>query len=109
MIIALCIVSASEIAMVVPEFTYDMIENDRNRFADILHQFGMDLKQPVELQENLVHRNRANKIVQCDRYVGYERTDPEWIESGHASKEARDKSLNNKLINDLYRKKGYFE
>ena len=40
---------------------------------------------------------------------GYERTDKEWIESGYASREAKDKASNNRLLNDLYRMKGYLE
>ena len=106
MITALCIVSASEITMVKPDFTYDLIKNNPEEFLDILHQFGMDVTQGIETQENLQHRNRAGNIVQCDRYVGYERTDREWITSGFASQEAKDKQLNNKILNDLYRRKG---
>ena len=109
MIIALCIVSASEIAKVMPSFTYDMVEKDRDTFLDILYQFGMDIKQPIEIQKDLMHRNRMNNIVQCDRYVGYERTDKIWIESGYASREAKDKSTGNKLIKDIYRMRGYVE
>lgn len=109
MIIALCIVSASEIAKVVPSFTYDMVENEKDKFLDILYQFGMDVKQTIETQKDLMHRNRMNNIVQCDRYVGYERTDKEWIESRFASKEAKDKATGNKLIKDIYRMRGYTE
>ncbi len=49
------------------------------------------------------HRNRAGKIVECMRYVGFERLDAEWIKSGNATLEAeiaskKDKSLT-KMLN----------
>ena len=34
------------------------------------------------------HRNRAGVVVKCDRYVGFERLDTEWIKSGNASEMA---------------------
>jgi hypothetical protein len=109
MIIALCIVSASEIALAKPGFTYEWVEKNPNEFKDLLHGFGMDLNQPIELQSEIQHKNRMHQIVVCDRWVGYERTDKEWIESGYASREAKDKASNNRLLNDLYRMKGYLE
>jgi len=47
--------------------------------------------------------------VTCDRFVGNERTDKEWIESGYASREAKDKSSGSKLLTDIYRQKGMVE
>lgn len=37
----------------------------------------------------VTHRNRSGDIVTCDRYVGWERTDKEWINSGNASEMAK--------------------
>lgn len=108
-IAALCIVSVSELAKVKPEITYDWIEDNRDEFLDILYSIGMNTKQPVERQENLHHRNRFNELVVCDRYVGNERTDPEWIKSGYASQEAKDKATGSKLLADLYRLRGAVE
>ena len=108
-IAALCIVSVSELAKVKPEITYDWIEDNRDEFLDILYSIGMNTKQPIERQENLHHRNRFNELVVCDRYVGNERIDKEWLASGYASQEAKDKSLNNKMLNDLYRLQGRTE
>lgn len=106
MITALCIVSASEIAVGYPDFTYDLIETNRDKFLKILYDLGMDTSQQIEIQPDTQHRNRLDKIVICDRYVGHERTDLEWINSGYASQEAKDKKLNNRLINDLYKLRG---
>lgn len=108
-IIALCIVSASEIALAKPEFTYEWANKNKSEFDDILYEFGMDLKQPIELQSEVQHINKMKKLVICDRWCGYERTDKDWLDSGYASREAKDKASNNNLINDLYRAKGQFE
>lgn len=108
MITAICIVSASELALVKPDFTYDWAEANNKEFNELLFQFGIDTKQSIEVQEGLDHRNRMNNIVNCTRWVGHERTDKEWIESGNASREAKDKSTGNRLIEDLYRSRGHF-
>jgi hypothetical protein len=108
-IAALCIVSVSELAKVKPEITYDWIDNNREEFLDILHSIGMNVKQPIEKQENVMHRNRFNEITTCDRYVGNERTDKEWINSGYASQEAKDKATGSKMLADLYRLRGAVE
>lgn len=106
MITALCIISASEIQLAKPDFTYEWTETNKKEFDQILYEFGMDTTQQIERQENIQHVNRMNKVVVCDRWVGYERTDKEWINSGYASKAAKDKASNNKLLEDLYRSKG---
>ena len=108
-IIALCVISASEIAEIVKDFTYEWVEKYPEEFKQILFQAGMDIRQPIELQENILHRNRMNKTVQCDRWVGNERTDNEWVYSGCASKEARDKASGSRLLADIYRMKGFVE
>lgn len=109
MIVALCIVSASEIALAKPDFTYEWAEKNKKEFDEILSQFGMDVTQSIELQPEIQHKNRMNQVVICDRWVGYERTDFEWINSGYATKEAKDKASNNRLLNDLYRMRGNYE
>ena len=58
-----------------------------------------------EIQPNIQHRNRFNEVVICDRFVGNERIDPNWINSGYASKEAKDKASSNKILDDIYRSK----
>lgn len=108
-IAALCIVSVSELAKVKPEITYDWIDENRKEFLDMLYSIGMNVMQPIERQDNVTHRNRFNEVTTCDRYVGQERIDKEWVNSGYASQEARDKSLNNNMLNDLYRLKGCIE
>jgi len=104
-ITAICIVSASELAKVIPDFKYEMLEDNRV-LTSILDSLGMDTTRPIEVQRDILHRNRFNEIVQCDRWVGDELTSPEWIASGYASQEAIDKSKGNKLLDDLYRMKG---
>lgn len=108
-ITALCYVSMSELAKVMPDITYDWIDDNKVSFYSILHDLGVNIKEPVDEQENIQHRNRFNEVVTCTRWVGNERTDTEWINSGYASRAAIDKSLNNKLVIDLYRKKGEVE
>jgi hypothetical protein len=108
-ITALCIVSVSEIAKVRPDITYKWIEENNHEFLDMLNDLGMNTAQPIELQREIQHKNRFNEIVICDRYVGNQRTDKLWINSGYASVEAKDKASGNKLLKDLYRLKGQVE
>jgi hypothetical protein len=105
-IVALRYISLSEINKVQPEVNKKWIENNQEEFLDILFQLGLDPKEPFDYQDHLQHRNFFNEIVVCDRVVGSERLDKEWLESGFASPEAKDKSLNSKLLIDLYRQRG---
>jgi len=102
-------VSMSELAIAKPDITYDWIENNQSQFKDMLFQLGIDITMPIDKQEDVLHRNKLNKIVQCTRWVGEERQDLGWLDSPYASREAIDKKKNNKLLNDLYRLRGMVE
>ena len=108
-IIALSIVSAMDLVEVKPDFTYKWAEENPAEFREILWQFGMNVNKGVEVQENKTHRTMLNRLVTCDRYCGHERTDKEWIESGCASRAAKDKASGSKLLTDIYRQKGLVE
>ena len=108
-IAAISYISLSEIQTVAPWVTDEFIEENYEVFKKMLFDLGMDVYQyPHEVQD-CTHRNRFGNIITCKRYVGNERTDKEWIESGYCSVEARDKSLNNRILTDLYRSKGMVE
>ena len=105
-IAAVCYVSLSKIQTVVNWVTEEFIEENPEVFKEMLYDLGMDVyNYPWETQV-VTHRNRFNNIITCPRYVGNERTDAQWINSGYCSVEAKDKSLNNSILTDLYRQKG---
>lgn len=101
-IVALCIISESEIAKVIPDYSYKLEENE-TKFKLFLYSLGMDISRPFQRQDGLQHRNRFNEIVVCSRWVGEERIDEEWINSKYASKEAKDKASGSRILEDLYR------
>lgn len=101
-IVALCIISESEIAKAVPNYTCEFEQNEA-KFKLFLYHMGMDIQKPILRQDGLQHRNRLNEIVVCSRWVGEERTDESWINSGYASKEAKDKASGSRILEDLYR------
>ena len=105
-IIALRYISLSEINKFRPEINKEWIEQHPAEFKEILFSLGVDVEIPWDYQENLNHRNAFNESVTCDRIVGNERTDQEWVDSGFASREAIDKSKQSRLLTDLYRMKG---
>ena len=108
-IAAVVTVSLSEIQKVVPWVTAEYLDEHRKELDGMLYDLGLDSKNyPYEVFTDM-HRNRFNEIVTCQRYVGNERTDVEWLNSGYASQEALDRSRNNKLLTDLYVKRGIFE
>lgn len=104
-IVALVYISESEIKRVMPTFDREFQQQFPEEFKDILNILGMDTETPFEIQPNIQHRNRFNEVVICDRFVGNERIDPNWINSGYASKEAKDKASSNKILDDIYRSK----
>ena len=108
-IAAISYISLSEIQTVANWVTEEFIEENPEVFKKMLFDLGMDVyNYPWEVQ-NVTHRNRFGNTITCPRYVGNERIDKEWVRSPYSSVEARDKSLNNKILNDLYRFKGLVE
>lgn len=105
-IIALTIISAMDIAQVVPDFKYTWVTENPEEFKKILWQFGGDTNSFIEVQENVTHKTLTGRLVTCDRYVLNERFDKEWVTSGHASRESIDKASGSSLLNDIYRSKG---
>jgi hypothetical protein len=101
-IVALCIISESEIIRVMPNYSAEFEFKDEE-FKDFLYSLGMDVDKPYQRQDALQHRNRFNEIVVCSRWVGNSRLDEKWINSGYASREAIDKASGSKLTEDLYR------
>ena len=108
-IVALCIISESEIAKVLPTYSKDYEIDDPVGFKQMLWELGMDTSRPVERQDGLWHRNRLNEVVLCSRYVGHERLDKDWINSGYASTEAKDKHSGSRMLEDIYRARNLTE
>ena len=101
-IVALCIISESEIVKVMPNYSAEF-ENQEIKFKSFLYSLGMDINKPFQRQDGLQHRNRLNETVVCSRWVGEERIDEAWIISGYASQAAIDKASGSRLTEDLYR------
>ena len=103
LIAAVIAVSESEIALLYPEYSAD---KPLAEIKPYLWELGLDTNQAFEVQPVMQHRNRLKKVVTCARYFGHERTDPEYIASGMASREAIDKSKNSRFLDEIYRSKG---
>ena len=101
-IVALCIISESEIIRVMPNYSAEF-ESEDEKFKDFLYSLGMNVDRPYQRQDGLQHRNRFNQIVVCSRWVGEERLDEAWIKGGYASRSAIDKASGSKLTEDIYR------
>lgn len=101
-IVALCIISESEIIKVMPNYSSEFEDRDE-QFKNFLYSLGMNVDRPYQRQDALQHRNRFNEIVVCSRWVGEERLDEAWIKSGYASRPAIDKASGSKLTEDIYR------
>lgn len=101
------LISESEIALAYPEYDSSWLVENIDDLRTILYDLGMDtLNENFTLSEVVQHRNRLGKTVVSGRYVGIERSDNDWLQSGYASQEAIDKSRNSRLTDDLYRMKG---
>lgn len=99
-------ISESEVKMIEEGYDYSWYKGNRYKLDSCLYKLGLDVRKGYTLQDISLHINRLGDRVTCGRYYGDERTDKEWIESGLASQEARDKTLNSPLLDDLYRQKG---
>lgn len=103
-IAALKAVSLSEIATVDKKYTEQYADENPEEMLKIIYDLGIDTSQKFERQVK-THRNAFNNVITCSRWIGEERTDSVWIESGYASPEAIDRSKCNRLLDDLYRSK----
>ena len=101
-IVALCIISESEIVKVMPNYSSEFEHRDEE-FKNFLYSLGMNVDRPYQRQDGLQHRNRFNEVVVCSRWVGEERLDEAWIKNGYASRSAIDKASGSKLTEDIYR------
>jgi hypothetical protein len=108
-IVALCIISESEIAKVIPTYSKDFEVDNPVAFRKMLWEIGLDTSRPFERQDGLWHRNRLNEVVMCSRYVGHERLDAEWLASGYASVSAMDKASGCRILEDIYRARNLTE
>lgn len=102
-------ISLSEISTVYPHVNKEWVDNNIDKFQKMLFELGMDIYNFPAEEQYCTHRNRFGNIVTDYRYVGNSRLDSEWVQSGYASQEAMDKSLNNRLLVDLYRSRGMCE
>jgi len=107
-IIALVYISQSELWTVNPKYTEEWVQNNPQQLEGVLYDLGLDVNQPYEVQFN-THRNRFGNINSCTRFVGNERLNDEWINSGHASDAAKDKASGSNLVKDLYSLRGMTE
>jgi hypothetical protein len=101
--VATVVVSFSELFKALPDITQGWCEEveNKSKLEKILWGLGLDIYKPWERQSGLIHRNRLNEVILCDRWVGVERLDRAWIESGYASREARNEASGSKLVQDL--------
>lgn len=102
-------VSLSELRRLVSTVILESLNDNPDDLKQILFDLGMSLETEIEIQENIMHRNRFGQIVQCTRWVGDERTDEDWLKSGYASQAAKDKAKGGRLLLDMYRLKGEVE
>lgn len=109
LIAAVLVVSESELALEYKDYSSELETSDPVTFRRLLWDLGLDSTKPYERQDGLQHRNRLNQVVVCSRYVGHERLDDLWINSGYASVEAKDKVTGSRILEDVYRMRGLTE
>ena len=107
-IAAIVIVSQSELVTADPKYTEFWVSTNPTKVKLLLYSVGLDTELNYE-QEVITHRNRFGNQVTCTRWVGNERQDSEWLKSEYSSRAARDRALNSKLLNDMYRLRGLAE
>lgn len=74
--------------LLIKDFQIAFGNDDKQAIEKILFENGMDIEEPYTVEFSQ-HRNLRGQIVSCDRYVGEERQDKNWLKSGAASWEAQ--------------------
>lgn len=104
-IIAIREVSLSELYVQDKKYTEKYAQENPDTLKWLLFDLGVDTGQHYEHQFN-THRNRFNEVYTGSRWVGLERSDKQWCESGYASQAVIDKVKGSRLLTDLYAQKG---
>ena len=99
-------ISESEIILANNEYTYEDFTKNPKKYHEVLYSLGLDTNFNFVFQPTCLHRNQLNKVVICGRFYGDERTDNEWITSGYASRAAKDKASNCRLVDEMYAQRG---
>ena len=103
------VISLTEILTVAPQMTKEFFDANPEVLRETLYNLGIEsYNLPVE-EQFVQHRNRFGNVVTDWRWVGDERIDADWCQSGHASKAAKDKASGNRLLVDVYRMRGEVE
>lgn len=75
--------------MLLDSYSPELVEQDQEKLKKILFTNGMDTRFPVELTTPLFHRNLRHQVVENGRlFVGTERGDRAWCETGCMSLQA---------------------
>lgn len=74
--------------LLIKDFQTAFGNDDKQAIEKILFENGMDITEPYTVEFSQ-HRNLRDQIVSCDRYVGEERQDKNWLKGGAASWEAQ--------------------
>lgn len=74
--------------LLIKDFQVAFGNDDKQAIEKILFENGMDVTEPYTVEFSK-HRNLRGHIVSCDRYVGEERQDKNWLKGGAASWEAQ--------------------
>ena len=102
-------ISEADVSYIYPEYTSELEQSNPELLKSLLWQLGLDVNQLYIFQQVTQHRNMLGKIVTCHRWFGSSRLDEEWMNSGYASKEAKDKLKGSRLLDELYRSRGLTE
>ena len=97
-------ISESELRMM-EKFTSNLEYSDPHAFNSMLWDLGMNVYSDYTKHDLITHRNKLGKSVCCARWVGTERHDDEWINSGYASSAAIDRSKNSPLLDSIYKQR----
>ena len=86
------IYTENEIKRILPSFDRKWLETTKAHLKKMVdgafERLGCDMKFDVEIQENVISRNRFNEEDTSTRFLFTERTDKAWLLSGCASNEA---------------------
>lgn len=74
--------------VLIKEFAEAFGKDDKETIKKILFENGMDTNAEIE-EVACTHRNLQGKVVNCIRYEGLERSDPEWLKNPACSWDAR--------------------
>lgn len=105
----LVVFTLNELQKLVPSFKTEMVMSENEKvvgiLTDMFWRLGCDFSAGVEVQTDVLSKNRFGEVDSSPRFILSERMDQKWLMSGYASTAAKQYTPDLSLVVNLWKLK----